>query len=85
MSDRAVRIALVQTRTPAQVDAALAHVAPLVREAAARGARLIATPEVTNVVQKDRARLAPQLKAAGGRPGGGRACATWRRSWGSSC
>ena len=57
------RAALVQTRTPASHAAALAHVAPLIREAAAGGAQLIVTPEGTNVLQKDRATLLPALKA----------------------
>ncbi len=57
------RAALVQTRTPATHEAALAHVAPLVREAAAGGAQLIITPEGANVLQKDRATLLPALKA----------------------
>ena len=57
----ALRVGLVQTRTPATHAAALAHVVPLVREAAAQGARFILTPEGTNVLQKDRARLLPTL------------------------
>ena len=48
-------VALVQTRTPASPAAALAHVEPLVREAAAGGAKLILTPEATNFVIRDRA------------------------------
>ena len=56
-----LRVGLVQTRTPATHAAALAHVVPLVREAAAQGARFILTPEGTNVLQKDRARLLPTL------------------------
>jgi len=56
-----MKIALVQTRTPATHAAALAHVLPLVREAAAGGARLIVTPEGTNILQKDRETLLPQL------------------------
>lgn len=56
-----MKIALVQTRTPATHAAALAHVLPLVREAAAAGARLILTPEGTNILQKDREALLPQL------------------------
>ncbi|MBU1538623.1 MAG: carbon-nitrogen hydrolase family protein [Alphaproteobacteria bacterium] len=47
-------IALIQTRTPASPAAALAHVAPLIREAAAGGARLILTPEATNFLIRDR-------------------------------
>jgi predicted amidohydrolase len=57
-----VRVGLIQTRTPADQAAALAHIAPLVREAAADGARLILTPEGTNVLQRDRARLLPTLQ-----------------------
>ena len=56
-----LRVGLVQTRTPATHAAALAHVAPLVREAAAQGARFILTPEGVNVLQKDRAKLLPAL------------------------
>ena len=56
-----MKIGLVQTRTPATHAAALAHVLPLVREAAAGGARLIVTPEGTNILQKDREILLPQL------------------------
>ena len=56
-----MKIALVQTRTPATQAAALAHVLPLVREAAAAGARLIATPEGTNILQKDRPALMAQI------------------------
>jgi predicted amidohydrolase len=58
-----MKVALIQTRTPAAQDAALAHVLPLVREAAAGGARFIATPECTNVVQKDREALLPTLRS----------------------
>ena len=57
------RVGLVQTRTPASHQAALDHVAPLVREAAGQGAQFILTPEGTNVLQKDRARLLPSLTA----------------------
>jgi predicted amidohydrolase len=56
-----MKVALIQTRTPATHEAALAHVLTLVREAAAGGARFIATPEGTNILQKDRAQLLPQL------------------------
>lgn len=47
-------IALIQTRTPASPAAALAHVVPLIREAAAGGAKLILTPEATNFLIRDR-------------------------------
>jgi len=56
-----LKVGLVQTRTPATQAAALAHVLPLVREAAAAGAQLIATPEGTNILQKDREKLFGQL------------------------
>ena len=56
-----MRIALVQTRTPASHAAALAHVLPLVKDAAGQGARFILTPEGTNILQKDRETLLPQL------------------------
>lgn len=49
-------IALIQTRTPADPAAALAHVAPLVRQAAAGGAKLILTPEASNFLIRDRDR-----------------------------
>ena len=49
-----MRVALVQTRTPATQAAALDHVLPLVRQAAEAGAELILTPEGTNILQKDR-------------------------------
>ncbi len=56
-----MKVGLIQTRTPATHAAARAHVLPLVREAAAGGARLIVTPEGTNILQKDRETLLPQL------------------------
>ena len=52
-----LKVALIQTRTPATQAAALAHTAPLIREAAAAGASLIVTPECSNICQRDRARL----------------------------
>ena len=58
-----LRAAVVQQRTPATVAGALDHVAPLVREAAGRGARLIVTPEATNVIERDKSKLLGQLTA----------------------
>jgi deaminated glutathione amidase len=58
-----LRVGLVQTRTPATHAAALAHVAPLVRQAIGEGAQFVLTPECTNVLQKDRSRLLPTLTA----------------------
>lgn len=53
-------IALIQTRTPATQAAALAHVEPLIRQAAAQGAKFILTPEGSNLLEqrKDRRGLA---------------------------
>ena len=59
-----VKVALIQCRTPADQAAALAHVAPLVREAAAGGAQLIATPEATNILERDRAKLFDKIAFA---------------------
>lgn len=57
-------VALVQLRTPDNQAEALEHVLPLVREAAAGGAKLIATPEGTNILEKSRekrlARVVPE-------------------------
>jgi predicted amidohydrolase len=63
-----VRVALIQTRTPATHAAALAHITPLIRQAAAEGARLVLTPEGTNLLQKDRAKLLPMLTSVEGDP-----------------
>jgi predicted amidohydrolase len=51
-----LRVALVQTTTPADPAEGLAHVAPLIRRAAEGGAQLILTPEGTNLLVQDRAR-----------------------------
>jgi predicted amidohydrolase len=55
-------VALIQLRTPADPEAALAHVGPLVREAAAGGAAFILTPEGTNLLERDREKLLPRLR-----------------------
>jgi predicted amidohydrolase len=52
-----MKIGLVQLRTPADQTAALAEASPLVREAAAAGAELIATPEGTNILERHREAL----------------------------
>ncbi|MEI9891050.1 MAG: nitrilase-related carbon-nitrogen hydrolase [Caulobacteraceae bacterium] len=54
--------ALIQTRTPASQEAALAEIEPLIRQAAQAGAQLIVTPEGSNVLQRDRAKLMALLK-----------------------
>ncbi|MBN8528544.1 MAG: carbon-nitrogen hydrolase family protein [Caulobacterales bacterium] len=53
---RTLDIALIQTRTPATPQAALAHVAPLIRRAAEGGARFVLTPEGTNLLEQRRDR-----------------------------
>jgi predicted amidohydrolase len=57
-----VPVALIQTRTPADPAAAFAHVEPMIREAAAGGAKLILTPEGSNFLIQDRARRAAALE-----------------------
>lgn len=59
---RKLRIAAVQLRSGIEPGANRAQATPLLREAAAAGARLIATPENTLRLDRDRARL---LAAAG--------------------
>jgi predicted amidohydrolase len=59
-----VDVALIQLRTPADQAAALAQAEPLIRRAAADGARLIATPEGTNLLQRDRGKMFEILKTA---------------------
>jgi predicted amidohydrolase len=59
-----LNVALIQLCTPATQAAALDHVAPLVRQAAADGARFILTPEATNILQRDRALLLSQVRTA---------------------
>ena len=59
-----LNVGLIQMRTPADQTAALAQAEPLVREAAARGATLIATPEGTNILQRKREALFDKIAAA---------------------
>src|SRR5580692_11108947 len=59
-----VRVALIQLRTPASQAAAFAQVEPLVRQAAAGGAQFIATPEATNILERNRDKLFAALKSA---------------------
>jgi len=58
-----LRVGLVQMRTPADQAAALAQAEPLVREAAAKGAQIVATPEGTNILQRNRAALFEKIAA----------------------
>jgi predicted amidohydrolase len=59
-----MKIALIQMRTPADQAAALAQAEPLIRQAAAAGAEFVATPEGTNILQRDRDKLFAVLKIA---------------------
>jgi predicted amidohydrolase len=61
-------VALIQLRTPATQAAALAQAEPLVREAAAQGARLVVTPEGSNLLQRDKPKLFEALKPLEGDP-----------------
>jgi predicted amidohydrolase len=56
-----LEVSLIQLRTPASQVDSLRQATPLVREAAARGARLIATPEGSNILQRNRSRLLEAL------------------------
>lgn len=49
-----VQVALIQARTPATAAEGLAHLEPLVRQAAADGARFILTPEGSNLLEQRR-------------------------------
>lgn len=55
-------VALIQLRTPAEQAAALAQAEPLIRRAAGEGAELIATPEGTNFLQRDRTKMFEVLR-----------------------
>ena len=57
-----LRVALIQTRTPADQAAALEHTAPLIRRAAEAGAQLILTPEGSNLLQRDRPKMLAALR-----------------------
>ncbi|MBI1186194.1 MAG: carbon-nitrogen hydrolase family protein [Alphaproteobacteria bacterium] len=58
---RVLRVALAQLRSGIDPAANRAHALPLLREAAASGARLIATPECTTRLDRNRDRLLPAL------------------------
>ncbi len=56
-----LRVGLVQLRTPSTAADGLAHAAPLIREAAAAGARWVLLPEGANLLQRDRSALSIEL------------------------
>ncbi|MDB5437721.1 MAG: amidohydrolase [Caulobacteraceae bacterium] len=57
-----MRVGLVQLRTPADQAAAFDQAAPLIRQAAQQGAQLVLTPEGSNLLQRDRGKLAGLLR-----------------------
>jgi predicted amidohydrolase len=59
-----LKVGLIQMRSAATQAASLAQAEPLVRRAAAAGAQLIATPEGTNILQRDRAKMFEHLAPA---------------------
>jgi predicted amidohydrolase len=59
-----MKVAVIQTRTPATALNGLKHIAPLIREAAQKGATLIVTPEGSNFLQRDRGLLGMELRPA---------------------
>ncbi len=62
--DEKLTVGLLQLRTPATHETGLAHLEPLVRQAAGQGARLIVTPEFSNFMERDAGRLAAQATTA---------------------
>jgi predicted amidohydrolase len=80
---RSLRVALIQTRTPAEQAAALAHITPLIVQAAKGGAQLIVTPEGSNLLQRDRKKMLDVLRPLQADPfvEGVRALAATHRVW----
>ena len=68
------RAALVQMRSGRNVDANVAAAESLIREAAIQGAHYVQTPEVTTLMDLDRANLFAQTKPEAGNPALGRFC-----------
>jgi predicted amidohydrolase len=65
---RPVRVALIQMRSGVEAGANRAAATPLVREAAAAGARLICTPENTTRMDRNRVRLREAVGPEAGDP-----------------
>lgn len=64
----AVKIALVQMRSGVDPARNIDDAGAMIREAAANGARLVATPEITNLVQRDSGELFDALRTPGEDP-----------------
>lgn len=62
------RAGLVQLRSGRDLDANIAAASMLIREAAAGGAHYVQTPEVTTLIETDRARLFAAMKPEEGNP-----------------
>ncbi|MCR9130472.1 MAG: carbon-nitrogen hydrolase family protein [Alphaproteobacteria bacterium] len=58
-----IKLALIQMRSGIDSARNIDDASAMIREAAAEGARLIVTPETTNIVQRDRAALQEALNA----------------------
>lgn len=58
-----VKVALIQTCTPSTAAAGLAHIAPLIRQAAADGAQWVLTPEGSNFLEQRKANRETALSA----------------------
>lgn len=65
---RKLRVAAVQLRSGVRQAANIEAMTKFVRQAAAGGARYIQTPEVTGLVQRDRARAALEMSPDAGNP-----------------
>lgn len=61
---RKLRVGVVQMRSGVDLEANRAQALPLIREAATAGARLVATPEMTSRLDRDRDRLRSALSRA---------------------
>ena len=61
---RKLRAAAVQLRSGIEPAANRAHAMPFLREAASAGARLIATPECTMVLDRDKERMLKTISSA---------------------
>jgi predicted amidohydrolase len=66
--ERFVRVGLVQMRTGRDVERNLADAGGLVREAAAKGAQYVQTPEITTLMEMERTRLLAAVRPEEGNP-----------------
>lgn len=64
-----MKAGLIQMRSGGEPEANIAAAESLIREAAREGAQLIATPETTNIVQRDRDKLFQHIRTQDDDPG----------------